>query len=159
MEQETFDVLTKFQSFGLLVGGGGTSHKRIKCNVTCSEPEFLCWGGGGVVQGRLLENSLNNVFFSFSSAYFIVYKGGQIVYQWFLFQRKLLFPCFRGSSIINPGWSTIFHEVQLFPGWGIQMLFSIETHITCKISGGRGRTPPEILQVIWGTPLPIWIHA
>ena len=37
--------------------------------------------GGGVVQGRLLENSLNNVFFS--SAYFIVYRGGQIVYQWF----------------------------------------------------------------------------
>ena len=46
MEHETFDVLTKFQSFGLLVGGGGTSHKRIKGNVTCSDPEFLCWGGG-----------------------------------------------------------------------------------------------------------------
>ena len=62
MKHETFDVLRKFQSFGLFGGGG------IKANVPCSDPEFLCWGGG-VVQGRLLENSLNNVFFSFSSAY------------------------------------------------------------------------------------------
>ena len=60
MEHETFDVLTKFHSFELFVGQGGACHKRIKANVTCSDPEFLCWGGGGVVvvQGRLLENSL-----------------------------------------------------------------------------------------------------
>ena len=47
MEHETFDVLTKFQSFELFVGQGGASHKRIKANVTCSDPEFLYWGGGG----------------------------------------------------------------------------------------------------------------
>ena len=47
MKHETFDVLTKFQSFELFVGQGGASHKRIKANVTCSDPEFLCWGGGG----------------------------------------------------------------------------------------------------------------
>ena len=70
MEHETFDVLTKFLSFGLFIGLGGASQKRIKASVTCSHPEFLCLGGGeGVVQSRLLENSLNNVFFSFSSAY------------------------------------------------------------------------------------------
>ena len=57
MEQEIFDVLTKVQSFGLFVGQVGASHKRIKANVTCSDPEFLCWGGG-MVQGQLLENSL-----------------------------------------------------------------------------------------------------
>ena len=57
MEHETFDVLTKFQSFELFVGQGEASHKRIKANVPCSNPEFLCWGGG-MVQGRLLENSL-----------------------------------------------------------------------------------------------------
>ena len=39
MEHETFDVWTKFQSFGLFIGGGGTSHKRIKGNVTCSDPD------------------------------------------------------------------------------------------------------------------------
>ena len=37
---------------------------------------FVLGEGGGSVQGRLLENSLNNVFFSFSLAYFIVYRGG-----------------------------------------------------------------------------------
>ena len=61
MEHETFDVLTKFQSFELFVGQGEASHKRIKAIVTCSDSEFLCWGvggGWGVVQGRLLENSL-----------------------------------------------------------------------------------------------------
>ena len=47
MEHEIFDVLTKFQSFGLFVGQGGVSHKRIKANVTCSDPEFLCGGGRG----------------------------------------------------------------------------------------------------------------
>ena len=49
MEHETFDVSTKFQSFGLFVGQGGASHRRIKATVTCSDPEFLCLGGGGVV--------------------------------------------------------------------------------------------------------------
>ena len=49
MEHETFDVLSKFLSFGLFVGHGGASHKRIKASVTCLDPEFLCWGGGGVV--------------------------------------------------------------------------------------------------------------
>ena len=48
MEHETFDVLTKFHSFELFVGQGGASHKRIKANVTCSDPEFLCWGGGAL---------------------------------------------------------------------------------------------------------------
>ena len=90
MEHETLDVLTKFQSFGLFVGQGGASHKRIKANVTCLDPEFLCLGGGGggggVVQGRLLENSLNNVFFFISL--FIVYRRGQVVYQWFYFRRN-----------------------------------------------------------------------
>ena len=55
MEHETFDVLTKFQSFGLLVGGDGTSHKRIKGNVTYSDPEFLCLGEGGGEMGGVVQ--------------------------------------------------------------------------------------------------------
>ena len=49
MEHETFDVLTKFLSFGLFVGQGGASHKRIKANVTCLDPDFFFFffGGGG----------------------------------------------------------------------------------------------------------------
>ena len=47
MEHETFDVLTKCLSFGLFVGQGWASHKRIKASVTCSDPEFLWLGGRG----------------------------------------------------------------------------------------------------------------
>ena len=110
MEHETFDVLTKFLSFGLLVGQGGASHKRIKASVTCSDPEFLCWGGG-VVQGRLLENSLSNVFFFFFISLFIVYRGGQIVYQWFYFRGNYFTQVSGGvPSLIQGG------GVHHFPG-------------------------------------------
>ena len=41
------------------------------------------------------------------------------------------------------GCLTFFRGVQLFPGGGVQMLISIETHITCDIPRGWGgvRTP------------------
>ena len=111
MEHETFDVLTKFQSFGFFVGQGGTSHKRINANVTCSDPEFLCWwgagGGRGVVQGRLLENNLNNVFFFISL--FIVYRGGQIVYQWFYFRGNYF-------SQVSGGVPSLIQGTHHFPG-------------------------------------------
>ena len=84
MEHEIYDVLTKFQSFGLFLGGGGTSHKRIKSNVTCSDPEFYV--GGGLVQGRFLENSLNNVFFFFFiSLFYSLQRGSDCLsmVQWF----------------------------------------------------------------------------
>ena len=45
MEHETFDVLTKLQSFRLFVGQDGASHKRIKANVTYARIFVL--GGGG----------------------------------------------------------------------------------------------------------------
>ena len=86
----------------------------------------------------MLENSLKNVFFSFFISFFYSLQRGLDCLSMVLFQRKLLFPGFRGSSIINPGGSTIFQGVQLFRGWGIQMLFSIETNITCEFSGGGG---------------------
>ena len=101
--------------------------------------QIFCVGqGGGVVQGGLLENSLNNVFFSFSSAYFIVYRGGQIVYQWGFFRGNYFFQVSGGFPSLIQG----FHH---FPGdptfsrVGIQMQFSIETHITCEFSGGVGK--------------------
>ena len=33
--------------------------------------------------------------------------------------------------------------VPLFPGVGVQMLISIETHITCDFPGGGGSRPPS----------------
>ena len=46
MEHETFDVLTKFLSFGLFVGQGEASHKRIK-PVSHSRIQNFCVGVGG----------------------------------------------------------------------------------------------------------------
>ena len=56
---------------------------------------------------------LLNLFYSFTEGV-----------QW-LFQRKVLF-------------SNVSERVQLFPGGGVQMLISIETHITCSFPGGGG---------------------
>ena len=150
------DVLTKFPSFGLFVGGDGTSHKMIKANVTCSDPGFFCVVGA-VVRGRLLENSPNNVFFSFSSTYFIVYREGQIVYQWFYF-RGNYFSWFQMGPSFFPGGPSFFQWGPPFSRGGpafswvgaIPMLFSIETHITCEFSGGVGPLPPP-------PPPPLWL--
>ena len=133
MEHETFDVLTKFQSFGLFVGGVGPVTKGLKA-MSHAQIQNCCVGVGGVVQGRLLENSLTNVFFFIFISLFYSLQRGSDCLSMVLFQRKLLFQGFRGSSIINPGGSTISQGSNFFPGWGIQMLFSIEAHITCCVT-------------------------
>ena len=100
---------------------------------------IFVWGGGGVVQGRLVENSLNNVFFFFFISLFYSLQRESDCLSMVLFQRKLYFPGFRGSSIINPGGggggggagggggggggSTIFQGVQLFQGGGSKCYF------------------------------------
>ena len=85
MEHETFDVLTKLQSFGLFVGQGGASHKRIKANVTCSDPEFLFFLGGRAGPRQTARKQPQQRFVFFISL-FTVYRGGQIDYQWFYFR-------------------------------------------------------------------------
>ena len=70
--------------------------------------------GGGVVQGRLLENSLNNVLFSFSSAYFIVYRGGLIVYQWFYFRGNYFSQVSGGVPSLIQGGPPFFMRSNFF---------------------------------------------
>ena len=101
----------------------GPVTKGLKANVTCSDPEFFCWGGGGggeVVQGQLLENSLNNVFFFFFFFHQLIYslQRRSDSLSMVLFQRKLLFPGFRGSSIINPGGPPFSRGSNCFQGGG-----------------------------------------
>ena len=84
--------------------------------------------GGPVPTGRKQPGQL----------FFTVYKG----VQWFYYREsyKYNFPSiqhFPGGG----GGSNIHRGVLLFPGGeGVQMLISIETHITCDFSGGSG--PP-----------------
>ena len=88
-------------------------------------------GGGGWFQARRPDNSMDNVCFS---PQFILQstEGGGGWSNDFL-QRKLYFSK-------DPEGVQHFPGVQLFPG-GIQMLISIETHITCEFPGG-GSGPP-----------------
>ena len=56
-----------------------------------------------------------------------------------LLQRKLYFPKDPGSNIFQGGWG----GSNFFQG-GVQMLISIETHITCDFPGG-----PDPLSPLW----------
>ena len=49
-----------------------------------------------------------------------------MVYQWLISKKNKIFQCFRrGPLFSRGGW------VQIFPGGGIKMHISIETHRTC----------------------------
>ena len=76
------------------------SHARIQ--------DFL-YLGGGVVQGQLLENSLNNVFFFFLSTYFIVYRGVRLVINVVFFRGNKFSKVSEGVHHLSRG----FHN---FPG-------------------------------------------
>ena len=93
---------------------------------------IFCWGGGGEgVQTDGQKNSLNNFFsvFFFSPQLILQFTEGV---QWLVITEKtILFEKSRGVQHLTG-------EVQLLPG--VQMLISIETHITCDFSGGV-RTP------------------
>ena len=80
----------------------GPVTKGLRAMSHAQIQKFCVGVGGGVIQGRLLENSLNNVFFFFISLFYSLQRGSDCL-SMVLFQRKLFFPGFRGSSIINPG--------------------------------------------------------
>ena len=96
-----------------------------------------------MVQGRLPENSPNNVFFFFFITLFYSLQTVSGCLSTVLFQRKLLSQVSEGSIII-PGGSTIFQGGPTFSRVVVvQMLFSIETHITCDFLRGGGVGPPS----------------
>ena len=112
-------------------------------------------GGGGGVQVRWPENSLDKLFFFpffYSSTYFTVFRGVQCFYR-FIREKTIIFqePKFPGG-----GGGRGFQNVQGGPtfsrgGGGVQMLISIETHITCDFPGlGGGGVRPLT---------PLWIRT
>ena len=88
--------------------------------------------GGAGVQARLTENSLDTVFV-LSSTYFTVNREGPMV----LLQRRQY--CSKDPERVQyfPGGSNCF----LGGGGGVQMLISIETHMTCDFPGVRTPYP------------------
>ena len=51
-------------------------------------------------------------------------------------KKTIIFQGFRGGPTFSRGWG----GPTFSRGWGVQMLFSIETHITCDFPGWSG--PP-----------------
>ena len=123
----------------LKLSHGGPSQRQASA---CADP-WIFWSSSDCK----ITAMITGVFFvCFFSPLLILqfYRGVSNVY----FRENYFFPKFqRGSNI--------FQGVQLFPGGGgggvkVQMLISIETHITCDFPGGGGFQTPYS---------PVWIRA
>ena len=64
---------------------------------------------------------------------------------------------YRGGGGGGGGGATFYYYYYFFfwggGGWGVQILISIETYITCDFSGGGGGGGAS------GPPIPLWIRA
>ena len=95
--------------------------------------------GAGGVQTQITEKTLIRVFFV-----------GFFLQLYFFYGSK-------GSKHLSGGGggATFYYYFFFFwrggRGWGVQILISIETYITCDFSGGGGGES--------GPPIPLWIRA
>ena len=93
--------------------------------------------GAGGVETQITEKTLIRVFF----------VG--------FFLQLYFFTVQKGRNIYRGGGATFYYYFFFFlgggGGWGVQILISIETYITCDFSGGGGGES--------GPPIPLWIRA
>ena len=94
---------------------------------TCADPGIFVMG----IQAWRKENSLDNVLFLFCFLVLSLFYSSQWGTNGFIAEIIILegVQNFRGG-----GGTTLFRGV-------VQMLISLETHITCDFSGGGGWTP------------------
>ena len=112
-----------------------TGHPHLHSDKTVRMYRDNCYG----VQVHLPENSSGTLGFLFFLVLNLFYSFTEVV-QW-LFQRKLLFSKVSDGFRWGP---TLQGGGNFFLGWGFQMQFSIETHITCDFPGG-----PDPLSPFW----------
>ena len=86
-------------------------------------------GGSGLDSQKTAWTTFFLLFFS-PQFIFTVYSGDTMV----LLQRKLYFSKDLGGPKLFPEWG----------GGGVQMLISIESHITCDFPGGSGPLSPPL---------------
>ena len=95
----------------------------------------------GGVQAQRQENSLDNIFLVLN-LFYSVQRGS----NGFITKKTILFQGSRGGPTFSGGGG-----VQPFSrgGGGVQMLISIETHITCDFTGvgGWGGPDPSMIRV------------
>ena len=108
----------------------------IVCGSMCGSRNFVRGGGGGGSRSDSRNTALTTFFFFFlhSPQFILQFTDGV---QWFYYRENYTFPRIQRRS-------NIFQGVQLFLG-GVQMLISIETHITCDFPGGG----PDSLSPLW----------
>ena len=94
---------------------------------------FFSWGWGGGVQARWPENSLDNLFFYFSPQLILQFTEGAQWFYGFITEKTVLFQGSRVGPTFSRGGESSF-----FQGGGVQILISIEPHITCDFPGGGG---------------------
>ena len=92
--------------------------------------DYFRGGGGGGVQVRQPENSLDNFYLVLNLFYSLQRESSG-----FITVKTILFQGSRGGP-------TFSRWVQLFSEEGVQMLISIETHIICDFPGGGGGPDP-----------------
>ena len=107
-----------------------TGHARIQ--------EFSSGGGGGDFISPQLMTTFFLVLSLFYRSQMVNFKEN---YHFSRFQR--------GPNIFQWG-PTFSRGVQVFPGWGSDCLFPIETHITCDFPVGSGPpAPPPLIRTCW----------
>ena len=129
-----------------------THYQRLRSapsKVICPFITYTCADPGIFVRGGFTpDGQKTQCFWFFLSPQLILQLTEGI--QRFYYRPRIQ----RGSNILQGGLtfyrgggSNIFQGVQLFPGGGVQMLISIETHITCAFPGGGGG--PDPLSPLW----------
>ena len=95
---------------------------------SCADPGIFTRGGGGSRPDG--QKTAWTTFYYFFTPQLNLQFTEEV--QWFYYRLKYTFPrAQRGSNIFQGG-------PTFFSGWGggVQMLISIETHITCDFPGG-----------------------
>ena len=129
----------EIQNFEPQNGASPRMNENIKVPPPSTLSSQIETGAGGV-QTQLTEKTLIRVFFVgfFCNYIFLRFK--------------------RVETFIGGGGMQLFIIIIFFfffffwggAGWGVQILISIETYITCDFSGGMGGSGP---------PIPLWIRA
>ena len=108
---------------------------RKRC-MSRADPRIFFRGGGGEGPGPTARKQSGQLFLVLNLFYSLQRASNCFITENLYFLRRIQ----RGSNIFWGGGATFSRGGGGGGGRGVQMLISIETHITCDFPGG-GRTP------------------
>ena len=127
MQMTWWSLPSPWRNWRLRLGSPGCSSKVQSVCKHMRRSRIFFWGGG--VQAWWPENRLDKFFFFFLvlNLFYSLQRGS----NGFITEKTILFQGSRGIQHFSGG-------VSLFSRGVVQMLISIETHITCDFPGGGG---------------------